>query len=238
MSRSTLPQRRRQATEGIGLLLAITAFMWLVEAVDSLDAQRLDGWGGIRPRNVSDLWSIFTSWFLHASFVPHLLDNTIPFLFMGAIIALQGARKLGQVTLIVIVLGGLGTWLVSPAHTVTVGASGVVFGYATYLFARGLFDRSPLELLVGAIVGLIWGGALVSSVVPHTGVSWQGHICGAVAGVIAAYLVSERRRRHESRAGSGGPGSGPGSGGPSAGPDGRRDPLAEHHAALDRILSG
>ena len=75
----------------------------------------------------------------------HLIDNTIPFVFMGVIIALRGAARLALVTLIVIVVGGLGTWLIAPAGTETVGASGVVFGYATYLFARGLFDRSALR---------------------------------------------------------------------------------------------
>ena len=63
----------------------------------------------------------------------------------------------------------------------TIGASGVVFGYATYLFARGFFDRSLLELLTGLIVGAVWGAALIASLVPHAGLSWQGHLSGAVA---------------------------------------------------------
>ena len=87
------------------------------------------------------MWAIFTAPFLHVSFA-HLIDNTIPFVFMGVIIALRGAARLALVTAIVIVVGGLGTWLIAPAHSVTVGASGVVFGYADYLFTRGLFDRS------------------------------------------------------------------------------------------------
>jgi membrane associated rhomboid family serine protease len=70
-----------------------------------------------------------------------------------------------------------------------VGASGVVFGYATYLFTRGLFNRSLLEVLVGVVVGVVWGGALVSSLVPQTGVSWQGHVCGGIGGVVAAWLL-------------------------------------------------
>ena len=79
---------------------------------------------------------------------------------MGAFIAVHGARRLALVTVIVIVVGGIGTWLVSPSNVYTVGASGVVFGYATYLFARGLFDRNIAELLVGVIVGFVWGAAL------------------------------------------------------------------------------
>ena len=151
---------------------------------------------------------------------------------MGAFIAVHGARRLALVTVIVILVGGVGTWLVSPSNVYTVGASGVVFGYATYLFARGLFDRNIAELLVGVIVGFVWGAALVSSVVPHGGVSWQAHVCGAVGGVVAAYVLSSRSRRDA--AGTAGSGRSSGAGGSSV-PD--SDPLKAHHDALDRALS-
>ena len=185
--------------QGIQLLVGIVALMWLIEIINSLDSNGLDS-DGIYPRNLGRLWGIITAPFLHASF-QHLIDNTIPFVFMGLIIALLGAVRLAMVTAIVIVVGGLGTWLIAPAHTVTVGASGVVFGYATYLLTRGLFNRSALELLVGVLVGVIWGGALLTSLVPHYGVSWQAHACGAVAGVIAAWLLARRRTPADAPAG-------------------------------------
>jgi membrane associated rhomboid family serine protease len=232
--RSNIPQKRRQAIQGLGLLIGITGFMWLIEGINSLDSQRLDRWGGIRARNIGDLWSVGTSWFLHANFSPHLIDNTIPFLFMGAFIAVHGARRLALVTLIVIFVGGVGTWLVSPSNVYTIGASGVVFGYATYLFARGLFDRNIAEILVGVVVGFVWGAALWSSVVPHQGVSWQAHVSGAVGGVVAAYVLASRSRREASARGAGGSGAPGGSGG-SPVPD--SDPLKVHHDALDRLLS-
>jgi membrane associated rhomboid family serine protease len=183
---------RRPARQGILLLVGILGLMWLVEAINAIDSYRLDG-DGIDPRSLGHLWGIFTAPFIHENFSPHLLDNTIPLVFMGVIIALSGAARLALVTLIVIVVGGLGTWLIAPAHTVTIGASGVVFGYATYLFARGFFDRSILELATGLIVGVIWGGALLASVVPQAGVSWQGHVCGAIGGVVAAFLLRRER---------------------------------------------
>ncbi len=186
-------ERGRDRLEGFQLLGAIVALMWLVEVINTLDSNRLDN-DGIFSRSVSHLWGIFTSPFIHVSF-QHLLSNTVPFVFMGLIIALRGAARLALVTLIVIVVGGLGTWLVGPAHTSTVGASGIVFGYAAYLFSRGFFDRSLLELVTGALVGIIWGGALLASIVPHYGVSWQGHVCGAIAGVVAAWLLARDRAR-------------------------------------------
>src|SRR5437764_4143715 len=157
MDELTHPAQRRptlraaQQREGIGLLLGIVAVMWVVEIINSLDSQRLDR-DGIYSRNLGHLWGILTAPFLHVSF-GHLISNTVPFLFMGLIIALRGAARLALVTLIVIVIGGAGTWLVAPAGSVTVGASGIVFGYATYLLTRGLFGRSALEILTRVRVG-------------------------------------------------------------------------------------
>ncbi|MBV9464596.1 MAG: rhomboid family intramembrane serine protease [Solirubrobacterales bacterium] len=207
---STVPERKRQTQiEGIQLLAGIVALMWIVEVINSLDANKLDN-DGIYPRNLGRLWGILTAPFLHAGF-GHLIANTVPFVFMGLIIALRGAARLAAVTLIVILVGGLGTWLIAPSHlangqpVVTVGASGVVFGYAAYLLVRGLFDRSALELLIGAVVGVVWGGALLASLVPHSGISWQGHLCGAIGGVVAAWLLTSRRSRTAAAGERGGP---------------------------------
>ena len=200
--RRQLSLKSQQRVEGVRLLAAIVAVMWIVEIINTVDSNRLDQ-DGIYARSFGHLWGILTAPFIHASF-QHLIGNTIPFVFMGMIIALRGAARLALVTAIVIVIGGLGTWLISPVGVPTVGASGVVFGYATYLLARGFFDRSLLELFTGAIVGVVWGAVLLASIVPHYGVSWQGHVSGAVAGVIAAWLL--RRERTKTRAED--PGSG------------------------------
>jgi membrane associated rhomboid family serine protease len=185
----------RAPREGLLLLAAIVALMWFVEVINTLDSNGLDG-DGIYARNVDRFWGILTSPFIHASF-QHLIDNTLPFIFLGAIIAWRGAVRLAVVTGFVIVIGGLGTWLISPSGIPTIGASGVVFGYATYLLARGFFDRSALELVVGVIVGALWGSVLIASLVPHQGVSWQAHACGAIAGVIVAWRLSrtDQQRR-------------------------------------------
>jgi len=177
--------------QGFALLATIVALMWVIEVINTIDSNRLDN-DGIYPRNVGRLWGIATAPFLHASF-QHLISNTVPLLFLGLIIALRGAARVAAVTVIVIAIGGLGTWLISPSGSVTIGASGVVFGYATYLLTRGFFDRSALELLTGVIVGVVWGGALLVSLVPHQHISWQGHLCGAVAGVLAAYGLRRER---------------------------------------------
>jgi membrane associated rhomboid family serine protease len=69
-----------------------------------------------------------------------------------------------------------------------------VFGYATFLLTRGFFNHSVVEILAGIVVGAVFGSALLASLVPHGNVSWQGHLCGGIAGIIAAWLLSRDRQ--------------------------------------------
>jgi len=184
-------RRRLGADRERGLLLvaAMAAVMWVVEALDAAGAH-LDS-NGIVPRSGGGLDGIVWAPFLHGSW-GHLAGNTVPFLVLGALIALSGLARVAAVTVLVAVVGGLGVWLVAPSHTVHIGASGLVFGYAGYLVARGIFSRSVLHLAVGAAVALVWGTTLLSGLVPHDGISWQGHLFGALGGILAARLLAPR----------------------------------------------
>jgi membrane associated rhomboid family serine protease len=165
--------------------------MWVVEVADVALDHRLDRYG-IEPRDAEGLEGVVAAPFLHVGF-GHLIANTVPFVTMGVVIALEGARRLLAVTVLVALISGLGTWLVASPGTVHVGASGIVFGYATYLGARGIYNRSGTQLAVGAVVVLVWGGALLGGLEPQRGISWQGHLFGAIGGVVAARAVARER---------------------------------------------
>ena len=187
----TAPRGDDPRRSALLLLLAIVALMWVVEIVDVALDHRLDRYG-IEPRDPDGLDGVVAAPFLHVGF-GHLLANTVPFVVMGAVIALEGAKRLVLVSVIVALISGLGIWLVAAEGTIHVGASGVVFGYATYLIARGVFNRSGTELAVGALVLLIWGGALLGGLEPQRGISWQGHLFGAIGGVVAARALARER---------------------------------------------
>ncbi len=191
---SSVPVTTRDSRfEGARIVLALLAAMWAFEIVDVALDNRLDRYG-IEPRDPDGLFGVVAAPFLHAGF-GHLLANSIPFVVLGLLIALQGLGRVVAVTAIVMVVSGLGTWLVAPAGTIHIGASGVVFGYATYLLARGLFNRRAVEVLIGVGVAAVWGTALLGGLMPQEGVSWQGHFFGAVGGVIAAWVL--RKGRYE-----------------------------------------
>ena len=177
-------------SDGAKILLALVALMWAVEVVDVIADNRLDQYG-IEPREADGLDGVVTAPFLHVGF-GHLLSNTIPFVVMGFLIAFEGARRLLGVFAIVAVVSGLGTWLVGPEGTIHVGASGVVFGFATYLIARGWFNRRAGQIALGLVVLVLFGGVLIGGLQPQEGISWQGHLFGAIGGVVAGSVLARR----------------------------------------------
>ena len=123
---------------------------------------------------------------LHGSF-SHLMSNTFPLLLLGGFVALRGTKTLVGLSLFVVVLGGLLVWLVGrPA--IHIGASGLVFGYFGYLVAQGWYERSFVSIAVAAAVLLLYGG-IIFGVLPQAGfISWEGHLFGLIAGVLAARM--------------------------------------------------
>ncbi|HET6292517.1 MAG TPA: rhomboid family intramembrane serine protease [Kribbella sp.] len=188
---------RARIGSGIKLLIALVGLMWVSEIVDTALNGELDQYG-IIAREPDGLVGIITAPFLHLGF-GHLISNTLPLVTLGLLIAVSGAKRLFSVTALVTVLGGFGTWLVSPPHTVTIGASGLVFGYAAYLIARGIFNRRISQVLIGVVVVLVWGSALLGGLLPQDGISWQGHLFGAIAGVIAAWVLADDSRKTPAR---------------------------------------
>jgi membrane associated rhomboid family serine protease len=180
------------------LVAAMIAVMWVTEVIDLAAGQRLDDFG-IHPRDVGGLPEILSAPFLHVGF-GHLLSNTIPFAVMGAAIAFGGLVRVALVTLVVAVVSGLGVWLVAPSNEVHLGASGVVFGYATYLVTRGILSRRLMEIAVGVAVVAIFGIGLLQGLLPQERISWQAHLFGAIGGVVAAYLLAGRREPARPRA--------------------------------------
>lgn len=175
--------------EAMRLVVVAAAVMWLVEVVDQLAFDGGLDRHGIVPRTLGGLDGVLWAPFLHGGF-GHLAANTVPFLALGGLVALGGPRRWLAVTGFVAVLGGLATWL-AARPVIHIGASGLVFGYAGYLLIAGMVERSPLSLLVAAVVALLFGGMLLRGVIPGAGyVSWESHVFGFTAGVMAGFVLA------------------------------------------------
>lgn len=171
------------------VVLVLVAAMWAEEVVDLVPGTPFDSWG-IRPRSLRGLPGIVLAPFLHDGF-RHLFANTVPFAVMGCAVAAGGVARFVRVTALIAVVSGVGVWVFGSAHTVVVGASGIVFGYLTYLVARGIVARNVLWLAGGLLALLVYGGILWG-LLPRPGVSWSGHVFGAVGGVVAALALHRR----------------------------------------------
>lgn len=184
--------------------LLITSFVGVlygIEGVDTLDSHQLDR-AGIEPRQFDGLWGILFAPLLHANWA-HLMGNTLPVLVLGFLALLAGIGRGLAATAIIWVIAGIGTWLIGGTGTVHLGASALVFGWLTFLITRGWFTRSIGQILLGLAVLAVYGSLLWGVLPGQTGISWQGHLFGAVGGVVAGWVLSgnERSRRRGNRAG-------------------------------------
>ena len=188
------------------LLLTFVAVIWVVYLVNSLLFDGSLNRFGLSPMALPYRWlsefepslpylagslrGILLSPLLHGSF-SHLMSNTFPLLLLGGFVALRGAKTLIGVSLLVIVLGGLLVWIVGrPA--VHIGASGLVFGYFGFLVAQGWYERSIVSIVVAVGVLLLYGG-IIFGVLPQSGfISWEGHLFGLIAGVLAARMSRQQ----------------------------------------------
>ncbi|MGV9801101.1 rhomboid family intramembrane serine protease [Mycobacterium sp. NPDC003449] len=203
------PRKRPAWLVGGVTIAAFVALLYVVEFIDTTMGHRLDQ-DGIRPLQTDGLWGILWAPLLHGGW-PHLIANTVPALVLGFLMTLAGMGRFIGATAIIWILGGFGTWLIGnvgahcpyvgvPCVTNHIGASGLIFGWLTFLIVFGFFTRTVWEIVVGVVVAFIYGGVLLGVVPGTPGVSWQGHLCGAAAGIVAAYLLSRpERKARESR---------------------------------------
>lgn len=188
------------------LLFCFVGLMWVIEAADWVlmevtgNPQVLDSYG-VQPLSTDGLLGILFQPLLHGDWA-HLIGNSVALLVLGSIIAMSGVRPLVTVTLISWLASGVVSWLLGGSGTVHIGASGIVFGYIIYVIVRGFFSRRFLHLIIGVVIGLFYGIDALAGLSPmQAGVSWQGHLGGAIGGFASAYGLKRDRTPKQLSAG-------------------------------------
>ena len=184
-----LPAKPVQALIVIG---SFTVLLYVLEIVDAAMSGRLDQFG-VQPRTVGGLDGILWAPLLHHGWA-HLFANTLPVLVFGFLAMSNGVGQWVAVTLTIWLFSGVGVWAVG-ADGITIGASGLAFGWLAFLLVRGIFNRAFGQIVVAVILFLYWGGTLLGVLPGDPGVSWQAHLFGAIGGILAAWLVSTANRR-------------------------------------------
>lgn len=204
---------RRRFRSGLSFAALYVIVIWAMHLINGLLFGGVLIFFGIHPLDLSSIWHIFTSPLLHADF-GHLISNTVPGAVFSFLIGMSGKRVWWEVLAFVVIVGGLGTWLLGGVGTNHIGASGLIYGWLGYLLARGIFNRDFKQFLMGVVLAITYSGLFWGLLPVQPGVSWQGHLFGALGGIAAgAFITSddpaalkERRRlkKLQKRNGGGG----------------------------------
>jgi membrane associated rhomboid family serine protease len=162
-------------------------FMWIMKILDvtfDLDLNRF----GLQPLHWKGLAGIITAPFLHADFA-HLFANSIPMLVLGGLIFYFYREISWPVVILTWLITGSWVWLFARGNAVHVGASGVVYGMAAFLFLSGIIRREKSSMVITLLVtflygGMIWG--IFPELFPNQPISWESHLMGLIAGAVLA----------------------------------------------------
>ena len=181
-------------------LLGVALFIGLIWFVFALDYFLPLESFGLVPRTFRGLTGIVAMPFLHGDFA-HLLSNTVPLAVTMLLLAGSRANS-GAIVAIIALLCGIGLWLFGRT-ALHIGASGVVFGLITFHVFAGFFEKRLQSIIISAVVGLLYFSTLLQGIVPfQKGVSWEGHLIGAIVGAIVALMVSRTLKQlpaHQTR---------------------------------------
>jgi membrane associated rhomboid family serine protease len=187
------------ARKAFFVMVGILALLWIIQIVNFAGGYYLTDHYGIQPRDIGSLPYILTAPFLHFSWT-HIEGNSGPLFIFGFLAAYRGIGKFIGVSAIVVLTSGLAAWFFEPSG-VGAGASGVVFGYFGYIMVRGLFDRHLIDVIIGAVMALCFAYQF-TVLLPHQGIGWQAHIGGLVGGILAGWLLRDRRAARRVSAGA------------------------------------
>src|ERR1700753_3095044 len=169
----------RKFRDALIVMGAFLALIWILQVVNWADGYRVDTEFGILPEHVSRLGEIFTAPFLHFS-CQHTEGNSLPLCVLGVLAAYRSIARFLLLTLIVAITSGLAVWLFQSSNELTVGASGLIFGYFGYVLLRGFIDRNLADIGVGLVAGALYWTILYGAIPGTPGVSWVGPLGGVV----------------------------------------------------------
>jgi membrane associated rhomboid family serine protease len=182
---------KRHWRSGLKTICVLVILIWIVEAANSFFGHGFNTFG-IYPRDVDTLPGILLWPLLHGS-LKHLIMNTTPLLIMGFFVALRGPWVFTKTTLLILIIGGLGVWAFArPAYHI--GSSGLIFGYFGFLVAMALYERSISSLVIASVTLFFYGGLILGVLPTDSFISWEGHLFGLTAGILAARLTVFRHK--------------------------------------------
>jgi len=169
--------------------------LWIIEIVKQIFGLKLYVLG-IYPREWSGLPGIFTAPFVHSGW-SHLASNSLPVLSLAIIMVIFYRKVAFQAFFIIMVMTGLLVWFFArPSYHV--GASGIIYGFISFIFWTGIFRKNPRAVVLSLIILIVYSGS-VESMFPNAekNVSWESHLFGAVAGLVTSFFFKSEMEEAE-----------------------------------------
>ena len=165
--------------------MAFVSFLWMVKVVESLMSFDL-GVFGIHPRSLTGTVGIITGPLVHGDF-QHLMSNSIPLIFLGIGVFYFYHRIAQEVFLGIYFFTGIWVWIVAR-DAYHIGASGVVYGLASFLLFSGFFRKDSRSIAISLIIIFIYGGMAYGLFPINEEISWESHLLGSIGGFVVAFL--------------------------------------------------
>lgn len=172
--------------------ISFVLFMWLINVVQFI--LHLDFGGlGIHPRDNQTFIGILTAPLIHGSW-EHLLSNTIPMLMLGLILFLTYDKMAVRVWVLNYLLTGALVWIFARGNSYHIGASGIVYGLASFLLFSGFFRMDIKAIAIASGVAIFYGGMVWGILPLQQGISWESHLFGGLSGFLLAFLYRNKNK--------------------------------------------
>lgn len=185
--RMSTPERLAFALRIAG---AFVILLFLIEVIERVFMIPLDMFG-IVPREVMGLKGIVFSPLLHGGF-GHLMANATSLLILMTLLFSNPRYYPGNTMIFIWVVSGIGVWLFGR-KSYHIGASSLIYGMVTYLVAAGIWMRSWVSFIISLAILFMYSGLFWGVLPRNDHVSWEGHLCGAIAGVWAAAIWHKKK---------------------------------------------
>ena len=189
---------RRKFLGSLIVPLLIVVVMWVVKIIEvslNIDFGRY----GVTPHTAHGLIGIFTLPFLHGSW-EHLLSNSVPILVLGMALYYCYPALANRVLLITYLASGLITWCIGNPESTHIGASALVYGLNFFLISSGFIRGNRMLIVISLIMVFLYGsfiwGMIPSLAIPQN-ISWEGHLSGAIIGVLLAVFLRKEGPQKE-----------------------------------------
>ena len=168
--------------DSIRIILILIITIWVVEIINIV-THRFFLQYGILPRSIDGIFGIILHPFIHGS-IQHIMSNSIPLFVLGFIVAIEGKFEFFKITLFIIIVGGFLLWLFGR-NSYHIGASLLIFGYFGFVIVNAFHKKTASSIFAALITIFLYGGLIYGLIPVNSHISWEGHLFGLIAGIMA-----------------------------------------------------